>query len=154
MAHALLIWHVYCCCLVPLLAFGVLRRQFCLPVTGCQLVVSLAQDMLILQSGANVLSICAAAAAVAIVGCSWGVEKAVGSLGSLALLEGLVDKTLVDLFSQVGVGVCVCGGGGDGDIRCALLSLLLVVVYSPGCFICLAFAVHLLPSVMLLFAFS
>jgi hypothetical protein len=29
------------------------------------------------------------------------VEKIVGSLGSLALLEGLVDKTLIDLFQQV-----------------------------------------------------
>jgi hypothetical protein len=32
---------------------------------------------------------------------SWGVEKVVGSLGSLALLEGLVDKTLIDIFQQV-----------------------------------------------------
>jgi len=32
---------------------------------------------------------------------SWGVEKVVASLGSLTLLEGLVDKTLLDLFQQV-----------------------------------------------------
>lgn len=32
--------------------------------------------------------------------CSWGVEKVVASLGSLALLEGLVDKTLIDTFQQ------------------------------------------------------